>query len=244
MEQFVMPTEQIDLPSKGKLYAPTSILSSGKVEMKYMGAKEEDILTNQNLIENGTVIDKLLESLTLNKINLKELYAGDKNAIMVGARILGYGKDYHFKHKGKSQVVDLSTLEPKPFDTSILSSNRTIKFTLPTSGVGIEFRLLNEIDEDLIREEIDGLRRLNPNIAAEVTTRLKHTLTSVDGNTDKMYIRNFVDNQILASDSRALRKYIKDISPDVDLTCAVQNDKGLKEDVIIPINLTFFWPDL
>ncbi len=63
MAEFKLPTETIELPSKGLLYASDNPLSSGTIEMKYMTAKEEDILTNQNYIKNGTVIDKLLQSL-------------------------------------------------------------------------------------------------------------------------------------------------------------------------------------
>jgi hypothetical protein len=95
--KFSFPTETVDLPSKGLIYPETSPLSSGKIEMKYMTAKEEDILTNQAYIQKGTVLDKLLESLIVTKgINVKDLIVGDKNALFVAARVLGYGKDYSF----------------------------------------------------------------------------------------------------------------------------------------------------
>ncbi len=96
--KFKFPTEVVELPSKGLLYSKDNPLSSGKVEMKYMTAKEEDILTNQNYIKQGSVIDKLLQSLIVSKINYGDLLTGDKNAILVAARILGYGKDYSFKY--------------------------------------------------------------------------------------------------------------------------------------------------
>ena len=75
MEQkFNFPTEVIELPSKGLLYPKSSPLSKGTVELKYMSAKEEDILTNQNYLQKGTVIDKLLESLIVDKeISYSEL---------------------------------------------------------------------------------------------------------------------------------------------------------------------------
>ena len=94
--KFKFPTEVIDLPSKGVLYPKDNPLSSGKIEMKYMTAREEDILTNQNYIKNGTVIDELLKALIVSKINYNDLITGDKNAIMLAARVLGYGKDYTF----------------------------------------------------------------------------------------------------------------------------------------------------
>ena len=95
-QQF--PAEEVTLPSKGLLYPEGSSLRKGIIEMKYMTAKEEDILTNQNLIANGTVIDKLLKSLIISDINYNELLSGDKNAILIAARILGYGSDYSFTY--------------------------------------------------------------------------------------------------------------------------------------------------
>ena len=99
MAEYKFPTEVVDLPSKGYFYVDGHPLSSGKVEVKYMTAKEEDILTSQNLIQQGTVIDVLLQSLIVDKtINVNELLIGDKNAIMIAARILGYGAEYKPKN--------------------------------------------------------------------------------------------------------------------------------------------------
>ena len=99
MTQNSFPTEFIELPSKGHFYPEDNPLSSGKVEMKYMTAKEEDILTSVNLIQQGVVLDKLLETLVIDKsINLDDILIGDKNALIVGARILAYGKDYEFNY--------------------------------------------------------------------------------------------------------------------------------------------------
>ena len=106
MAEFKFPTEEVELPSKGLIYPKSNPLSSGKVELKYMTAKEEDILTNQNYIEKGIVLDKLLESLTMKKVDLKDLCIGDKNAIMVAARILGYGQDYEFTYNWSTSHGD------------------------------------------------------------------------------------------------------------------------------------------
>ena len=107
MSEFSMPTEIVELPSRGLLYPESNPLSSGKIEMKYMTAKEEDILTNQSYIENGTVIDKLLKSLIVSKINYDDLVVGDKNAVLVAARVLGYGADYSFTYNGNYVLVDV-----------------------------------------------------------------------------------------------------------------------------------------
>ena len=243
MSEFKFPTEVVELPSKGLVYPPDHILRSGKVEMKYMTAKEEDILSNQNFISKGIVLDKLLESLTLGKFDIKDLITGDKNAILVASRVLGYGKDYSFSYDGTEYNVDLSKLENKPFSDSLISNKGTFYFTLPNSGTLVEFKLLNEKDEEKIKQEIEGLKKINKDSSTDVTTRLKYQIVSIDGKEDKTSIKDFIDNYLLASDSRALRAYIKLVSPDVDLVAKVMiND--VEEDIDIPINLNFFWPDI
>ena len=135
MADYKFPTEMVDLPSKVNLYVDGHHLSSGKVEVKYMTAKEEDILTSQNLIQQGTVIDVLLQSLIVDKtINIQELLIGDKNAIMVAARVLGYGKDYTFTMGDEEHTVDLTEIEDKELDEKDLLSKgqNEFEFTLPT----------------------------------------------------------------------------------------------------------------
>jgi len=240
MSEFKFPTEVVELPSKGLIYPQDHILRSGKVEMKYMTAKEEDILSNQNFIEKGIVLDKLLESLTLGKFNIKDLHAGDKNAIFVAARILGYGKDYEFVYKGKKYNVDLSQIENKNFDNSIVDEKGYGTFTLPQTENVIKFKFLNETDNSKVEEEIKGFEKINKDNSRSITTKLIYTIVSINGDSDKTNIRGFVENQLLASDSRALRKYINDISPDVNLTFTTESG----EEAALPIGLTFFWPDI
>jgi hypothetical protein len=240
MNETKFPTEIVELPSKGLVYPADHPLHSGKVEMKYMTAKEEDILTNQNYIQKGIVLDKLLEALTMNKFSLKDMITGDKNSLIVASRILGYGKDYTFTYDGKEYNVDLTTLDNKPFDTSLLTSKGTFKFILPVSKTEVEFKLLTAKDEELIDQEIQGLKKLNKELSSEITTRLKYQLTTVDGSQDRNVIKEFVEFNLLAADSRALRLYIKEVAPDVNLSFTT--DGG--EEVAIPINLNFFWPDL
>ena len=117
MAENKFPTEVVSLPSKGLLYPKESPLSSGEIEIKYMTAREEDILTSANLIKKGIVIDKLLESLIVNKqIKVDELLVGDKNAVLIASRILAYGKDYTVTFMGKEVKVDLTKLKDKKMD--------------------------------------------------------------------------------------------------------------------------------
>jgi hypothetical protein len=242
MSEFKLPTETIELPSKGLLYPSDNPLSSGTVEMKYMTAKEEDILTNQSYIQNGTVIDKLLQSLIVSKINYNDLLIGDKNALLIASRILGYGKDYTFNYKGREETVDLTQLSNKKLDESLyIKGTNKFNFELPHTGTNITFKLLTHGDEVKIQNEIKGLQKITPNSSSEATTRLKHMILAIDGDEEKKHIRDFIDNYLLARDARALREYVSQIQPDVDLTF-FPGSGG--ESIKIPIGLNFFWPDL
>ena len=242
-QQF--PTEEVTLPSKGLLYPKDSLLRSGKIEMKYMTAKEEDILTNQNYINNGTVIDKLIKSLIVTPINYNELLIGDKNAILVAARILGYGSDYEFSYSGEDYTIDLTKIEDKELSKNVTNVGKNeFDFILPASKIKITFKLLTHGDEKSIAAELKGLKKINKNASHELTTRLKHIILSFNGEYDKSKIREFVDNQLLARDARSLRKKIAEIQPDVDLKHTVEDNNGDLVEVPIPIGINFFWPDV
>ena len=244
MAEYKFPTEMVDLPSKGHFYFDGHPLSSGKVEIKYMTAKEEDILTSQNLIKQGTVIDKLLESLIVdNSIKIDDMLVGDKNAIMLAARILGYGKKYEFEYDGVEQSVDLSTLEPIDLDfTKFTKGQNEFSFDLPNSKRTITIKLLSGNDEKNISTEIEARKKINKDVSSELTTRLKQMILSVDGTTEKSYINNFVDNEFLSRDSYALREYLVDITPDIDMSIKITNSNGKEVEVAVPITVRFFWP--
>jgi hypothetical protein len=241
--KFKIPTETVELPSKGLLYPKDSPLASGKIEMKYMTAKEEDILTNSNYINKGTVIDKLLESLIVDKnIVYSTLLAGDKNAIMVAARILAYGKEYTFEFKGTQTTVDLSSLENKDLHLDIENCKgiNEFHFNLPETGNEITFKLLSHKDDDHIDREVKGLQKLKKDSNPVASTRYKHMITSVNGLRDQKDIREFVDKYFLARDARAFREYYRQLSPDIDLEVQIDGEEGV---VNLPITLNFFWPD-
>jgi hypothetical protein len=236
------PTEMVELPSKGLLYPKDSPLAAGKIEMKYMTAREEDILTNQNYIQSGVVIDKLLQSLIVTPITYGDLLVGDKNAILIASRILGYGKDYEFEYAGEKQVVDLSLLEPKELDQSVFKAGENnFTFVTPTTNTVLTFKLLTHGDEQAIDQEVKGLKKLNKESSAELSTRLKRMITSVNGDAELKTIRDFVDNHFLARDSRAFREYVRSFQPDVNLKFYPEN--GPDGGVDIPIGVTFLWPD-
>ncbi len=240
MAEFKLPTEVIDLPSKGLLYPKDSPLSNGKIEIKYMTAKEEDILSNIAYIQKGIVLDKLFESLIVSKINYDDLLIGDKNAVMIAARVLGYGHDYTFEYNGEETTINLAKLENVKVDEKSWNRDNSFKFTFPNSKTEITFKLLTHGDEQKINEEVRSLKKIRKDADATISTRLKYMITSVGGDSEQKTIRNFVDNYLLARDSRALREYIKSINPDLDLTF-FPDESGKR--VSIPIGLTLFWPD-
>jgi len=243
MSEFKVPTETVKLPSKGLLYPKESPLAKGEVEMKYMTAKEEDILTNSNYIRNNTVIDKLLQAMIVTPIDYNELLVGDKNAILIAARVLGYGKDYNVTYNSKDYVIDLSQLEDKQVDESLFKEGTNdFSFTLPQTNNNITFKILTHGDEQKIESEVKGLQKVNPNATTDVTTRLKYIITSINGNRNTKAIREFADT-MLAQDARALRQYYSKITPDIDMRFKPNDGNYVGEGIEFTPGLNFFWPD-
>ena len=242
MAEFKFPSEEVELPSKGLIYPKDHPLSSGKIELKYMTAKEEDILTNQSYIQKGTVLNKLLDSVILTEgVKQQDLILGDKNAVLVATRILGYGAEYKFVYRGEEKIVDLSSLENKEFDESLITLGKNeFEFVLPHTKTPITYKILTGVDESKIDRELEGLKKINKNASPELSTRLKYIITSVNGESGSKEVREFVDNFLLAIDSKALRKHLRDTQPDVDLRYIDEDGK----EVSIPIGISFFWPEL
>ncbi len=247
------PTEIIDLPSKGLFYPEGHPLASGQIELFYMCAAHEDILTSRNLIQKGTVIDKLLEALIADeKINYEDIFNGDKAAIMVASRILGYGSKYDVKIRcsqcstESEHEYDLQQVKMKEIDVeNVTKGVNEFKFVLPNSKQVITFKLLTIKDEKQISAEIDGMQKvMRSQTSALVTTRMKHSITSVDGNRDKADIQKFVKT-MLAQDARAFREYARTVSPDIEMKFDFLCPKcGFQESgVEVPIDSNFFWPD-
>ena len=247
------PTEIIKLQSKGLVYPEGSTLRSGEIEMKYMTAREEDILTSANLIKQGVVIDKLMQSMIVSPINFNDLVIGDKNALMIAARVLGYGKDYPVevscpKCTAVNKITADLTQMPEqniPEDTKMPAPG-LFEFTLPQSKRVIHFKLLTTGIDKVISKELEASKRSSKNggIDRELTTRLKNLIVSVDGNADKKYITHFVDNELFAMDSKALRGYIREVAPDakfeIDFVCTECGHE--QEALSFNIDSSFFWP--
>ncbi len=247
------PSEVIPLPTKGWFYPEGHPLSSGEIEIKQMTAREEDLLANQELIKKGKVLDKLMEALIVNKsVRIEDILIPDKNAIFIAIRRLAYGDDYNvsvtcpacsFQNKVN---INLGKLAYKQFDFDKHPKGQNeFTFKLPISGITVTYKLLNQYDEQSIDAELAQLKRLSKDNTAELTTRLKYLISSVDGNTDRVFIRRFIEDKLSARDSLALRKHMKEHNTDVDMTFDFKcSDCEHERRVDVPIGASFLWPDL
>jgi len=244
MAEVKFPTEVVDLPSKGLLYPEGSPLSSGKIEIKYMTAREEDILTSANLIKQGVVVEKLLESLIIDKsIKVDDLLIGDKNSALIASRILAYGKEYEVEIDGRKIEVDLTQLKDKTLDESIVAKGvNEFEFELPATKRKLTFKMLTSGDEKTIDDEVKGYEKID-GIGYELTTRLKHQIISIDGDTKRASINSFVDNEFLSRDSMAFRNHVASIMPDVDMTSSYTDEEGNEKEFTVPMTVTFLWPN-
>ena len=251
--QPTFPTEIIDLPSKGHFYPHGSKLSSGQIEVKLMTAREEDILTSPNLLKKGLAIEKLLESLVVDKdIDLDEMLIGDKNALIYSVRRLAYGDSYGPLEitcpkctSVSKETVDLSEIKYKEFDIENFPRGvNEFEYTLPASKILVKFKLLTAGDEKNIERDIEGMAKLKKESSSEITTRLKYSILAINGETDKAKVKSFIDNQMLAKDSIAFRQYVKTFTPDVDgrfeYSCS---ECSHQERVAVPMTVNFFWPN-
>ena len=249
MAEYKFPTEVVDLPSKGLLYPKSNPLSKGEVELKYMTAKEEDILTSINLIRKGIVLDKVLESLIVDKkIKVDDLLVGDKNGLVIAARILGYGKNYECtaacEKCGETSPlqVDCTKLKDKVLEKEVSENKFTM--TLPKTEAVLEFKILNSGEEKLVDKDVEAMKKVQPDIDYSNSFRFKKMITSVNGDKTQSVINDFVDNKFLAQDSFEFRKYISTITPDVDMTYPVEcKHCGHSQEVVVPLGTGFFWPN-
>jgi len=261
VSDYKFPTEIIELPSKGLIYPKDNPLSSGKIELKYMTAKEEDILTTQSYIKDGSVLDRLFQALIISNgeglpIKYVDLVVGDKNAIMIASRILGYGKEYNvevtdpFSGEKQKETIDLTQFENKEYDGSKQTElhKNEFEFELPQSKRIITFQLLTESKERKVKHELESAKKQSKKMgdvtSKELTTRLKNMIVSVEGESDRNVINRFVDNELFAQDSKALRSYIKEVGPDIDLTWEfISDETGDRKEMSMPMDTNFFWPE-
>lgn len=247
-----VPFESVPLPSKGLVYPESSSLYGREtVDIRVMTAREEDILTSRALIKKGTVITELLRSCIMDKsIDVQDMIAGDRNAIMVALRITGYGADYNTE----IQCSDCDHTYENDFNLAMLPLKRldidparpgenVFEFDLPVCKKKVLFKFLTGKDEEDINVTQERMKRLGNFQDSYVTTRLKHSIVQVGDISHKGDISKFVE-RMRAGDSRALRRHIDNHEPGMvmkqEASCPAC---GYEEEVNMPLGAGFFWPE-
>lgn len=252
---FVVPTEFVELPSKGRFYPEGHPLhNEDTIEVKQMTAKEEDLLTSRALLKKGVALERLISSIIVNKaINPGTLLVGDRNAILISARVSGYGSEYVTKvtcpacsttQENHFDLNDTSVYDGADLLESEATQDESGTFTtvLPKTKIEVTFKLLNGTDERSLLTQMENARKRKKD-ENNVTRQLKQFVVAVNGDTEQKNI-NFVVDNMPTADARHLRMVYKIATPNVDLT---QNfecvECGHEQDMEVPLTADFFWPD-
>lgn len=252
---FATPTEFVDLPSRGKYYPENHPLhGQDSIEIKYMTAKEEDILSSKTLIKQGVAIDRLLKSVIIdNRISPETLISGDRNAVLVATRITGYGSEYETRvtcpscltavdHSFELADVEIKTSEDLEEDDSYsISNDGTIVTVTPMTNITVEMKMMTGKDESYLSRLIESKRKKKlPETT--LTDTLKILVVSLNGETSKDLINKFI-KVIPARDSRFLRSVYEKASPNIDMTQDFEcSNCGYATDLEVPFTTDFFWP--
>ena len=252
---FVTPTEFVELPSQGRFYGPSHPLhGEDTVEIRFMTARDEDILTSQTLLKKGVAIEKFLSNIIVNKaIQPNRLLVGDRNAILVAARITGYGETY----ETNVTCPACNTKSTFPFDLKTTkvyhgddyedyniteSDDGTFFVDLPLTKVQAQVRILNGADEAEITQMVDRNRRRS-SIEGSLTAQFSKSIVSLNGDTDKSTIQQFIE-MMPAYDSRYLRGAYRCVTPNIDLSQDFRCDNcGHEQEMGVPFTADFFWPN-
>lgn len=244
---YTAPTDMVELPSRGLVYPKDSPLHSGRIEVKYMTAKEEDILSTPSFFKDKSVITRFLNSVIVTPgVVVDDLLSGDVEAILIAARVLGYGTDYTVQlttPSGDKQttIVDLSKLTQEVMEDEWVKEpgKNEFEFVLPAANLIVTFKLLLQKEKDYWSERVQDLE------AGINTTMLKAQILSIQGDYNRNVVESFVDNALLAKDSRALKAEIQRVSPKVNLSLEVMDRKTNQPfQADIPLGVGFLWPDL
>jgi hypothetical protein len=248
-----VPVESVPLPSRGVVYDPNgNLYRKETLQIRAMTAQDEDILTSQALIKDGQVVSWLIRSCLVDKsINVDEMIGGDRIALMVSIRITGYGADYQINptcencgHRNEVNV-DLSSLGIKRLAIEPVEPGKNLfSFQLPVSKKVVVFKFLNSRDEkerqasrDFIKKQTDG------QLDNGVTSYLENCIVSIDNITDKLKVKHFI-KYMPARDSKALRKYIAESEPGLDMSASFScSNCGTHNEIRLPVTSEFFWPD-
>jgi hypothetical protein len=254
---FVVPTEFVELPSRGEFYAKDHPLhGQTSIEIRYMTAKDEDILTSKTLLKQGVALERVLQGLVVDKtININDLLIGDKNAIVVAARVSAYGPEYETKVScpacaaTNEKTFDLSEvgfIEQTGLEDLGITKNDDMTFSilLPVTKVEATVKLMTGQDENRLASIRGSKKKLSKDAEFSMTDQFKQFVVSVNGVEDRAQISSFIDN-MPANDSRFLRLAYKKVVPNIDLQQYFEcNSCGFEQEMEVPFTTDFFWPKL
>lgn len=245
--QIQVPFDVIPLPSKGLLYPG----QNGMAKVEYLTAMDENILTSQNLIKSGKVLEYLLEKkVKESPVPMEDLLVGDRNAIMIWLRATGYGEMYPVKLTDPGSGVEfdyeinLSELKNKELPEGVEPDERgEFSFELPKSKKKIKFKLLTVGDEKSILSRAEKYEKATKSQISNILTyRLQTQIKEIDGNRDINFIQQFI-NVMPAFDSLKFREYSDSIEPGIDMSVEVEGPTGTFQ-APVAIGLNFFWPNV
>lgn len=247
---YVVPVTSVPLPSRGVTYPPESPLYlCDHVDIKAMTAKEEDILSSIALIKKGTVLSTLMKSCITNRtIDPDQMLVGDRNAILIAIRVSAYGPEYPASvqcaecGEAFDHTFDMGRLPVKRLEAEPLGGNGTnaFLFELPVTKRKCVFKLMDVAASQRLDKDAEGLRKKGGQEAG-VTMRLRAQVLQIEG-VDHKDLARAIQN-MPARDSRALRKYMDDIAPGVDMVQEVECPScGATKEVDVPLGPQFFWP--
>lgn len=263
---FVTPTEFVDLPTKGKFYSEnSSMYGVDKVEVKYMTAKEEDILVNQDYISRGVVFDKLIQSILVDRgIKAEDISDVDKVAIMASARKTGYGSEFVQKMECSScgkevefvfdleELVDnaLEESSENPNDVAFDEDKGTFKYELPVSKYSVVCRVLNNDDFKYLvdLEEQRNKHSIDFSYTIEFLRRIIIEITDVKNGaspiTSPEVIAQFLD-YLPALDSKKLKLAHNSLTPSFRMHQEVQCPScSASQEKEVPFSWAWFWNNI
>lgn len=254
---FVTPTEFVELPSRGRGYPESHPLNGQEtIEINYMTAKDEDILSSEALLKKGLAIERFIENIIVNKqIVASSLMTGDRNAIIIAARSSGYGNAYETKITCPScgakdnHVFDLDKPKIKESKTNeeynLVLKDNMFATVMPLCKLNITFRLLTGKDElEMMQKKLKKQKTKVKGLEKNITEQYKRIITSVEGFSDQPTINRFVDC-MLSGDSYHLKRCYKEAAPDVEIKENFEcHSCGHEQEMEVPLGADFFWPDV
>tara|TARA_Y100000592_G_scaffold14617_1_gene21057 strand:- start:9568 stop:10404 length:837 start_codon:yes stop_codon:yes gene_type:complete len=250
---FVAPTEIVDIPSKGKYYAKGHPMHGrDSLEIRFMTAKDEDILTNRSLITKGIVLDRFLQSIIIDdSIDVGDLLIGDKNALLIAARATAYGAGYDASLKCREcsvtneMVFDLTKptfIASRLTDTLNITENDdgTFSTTLPMCKFNVKFGLLTNKDETYLAKYI--LDNIESESLSATLEQLKIVTLQIQDVDDQEIIHKVLEN-IVAADARHLKLCLEAATPNIEIKQTMKcKSCDHTEEVEVPFGIDFFWP--